>query len=412
VEISTCLGGSITVDSTLDAVDSSIGDGFCDDGAGNCTLRAAIQEANFCNGADIINIPAGTYTLTIAGTGEEAAATGDLDITDDLTITGAGAAGTIIDGGVLDRVFDVSPVADVSAIFNDMTIQNGNTLLNGGGIHRANSCSITVNNAIIRNNTATGGGGVASEGGYISGNPYSTEINDTAILNNTSNGNGGGIYSSSGPLIINRSDIAGNSTTGSWHSGGGLQFSGTTMTITDSTIRNNRAVYAGGGLYTDSQGNAVVINSTIGGNSAGQFGGGIYHINGSITLKLINSTVTDNTAGLGGGIRTNRSVILQNTIMAASNGGGQPGGDCVIDTGGSIDSTLNNLDGDGSCGAGITADPLLGALADNGGATQTHALLSGSPAIDAGDNTSCPATDQRGVDRSDGSCDIGAYEYP
>jgi CSLREA domain-containing protein len=98
---------SFTVNSTVDAVDATPGDGVCDDGAGNCTLGAAIMEANALVGADTITLPTGTYTISIAGTGEDAAETGDLDISDDLTINGAGADTTIIDGGGLDRVFQV-----------------------------------------------------------------------------------------------------------------------------------------------------------------------------------------------------------------------------------------------------------------------------------------------------------------
>ena len=82
---------TIIVNTTADAVDANPGDGVCDDGTGNCTLRAAIMEANALAGADTITVPAGTYTLAIAGTDEDAGATGDLDITDDLTIVGAGA---------------------------------------------------------------------------------------------------------------------------------------------------------------------------------------------------------------------------------------------------------------------------------------------------------------------------------
>ena len=98
---------SFTVDSTADAVDASPGDGVCAASAGQCTLRAAVQETNARRGADSINVPAGTYVLAIPGAGEDASATGDLDITDDLTITGSGAGRTIVDGGHLDRVFHV-----------------------------------------------------------------------------------------------------------------------------------------------------------------------------------------------------------------------------------------------------------------------------------------------------------------
>jgi len=87
-----------TVNNTADKVDANPGDGLCSDDIGNCTLRAAIQEANSLEGADTVNIPTGIYVLTIQGIGENAAATGDLDITDEITITGAGAANTVIDG--------------------------------------------------------------------------------------------------------------------------------------------------------------------------------------------------------------------------------------------------------------------------------------------------------------------------
>src|SRR6266516_2056309 len=96
-----------TVNSTVDAVDVSPGDGACATLGGRRTPRAAVQEANARPGADGVNLPAGTYVLAILGAGEDAAVTGDLDITDDLTITGAGAESTIVDGGHIDRVFHV-----------------------------------------------------------------------------------------------------------------------------------------------------------------------------------------------------------------------------------------------------------------------------------------------------------------
>ena len=99
---------TFTVNDTTDAVDAAPGDGKCATAVATCTLRAAIQEANAHAGADTIMVPAGTYLLTIAGQGEDIAATGDLDITDDVTITGAGADNTILDGNGIDRIFDIS----------------------------------------------------------------------------------------------------------------------------------------------------------------------------------------------------------------------------------------------------------------------------------------------------------------
>src|ERR1044071_8912693 len=98
---------NFVVDSTEDAVDASPGDGLCETGRGECTLRAAIQETNALEGADTISVPDGTYTLSISGAGEDAAATGDLDISDSLTISGAGMGSTVIDADGLDRAFQV-----------------------------------------------------------------------------------------------------------------------------------------------------------------------------------------------------------------------------------------------------------------------------------------------------------------
>ncbi|HYV66156.1 MAG TPA: CSLREA domain-containing protein, partial [Myxococcales bacterium] len=107
----TARAATFTVNSTADAVDVSPGDGVCATADGSCTLRAAIQEANALAGADTVVLPAGTYLLTLAGAGEDGAATGDLDITGDLIIAGAGAASTVVDGNGLDRVFHVDPAA-------------------------------------------------------------------------------------------------------------------------------------------------------------------------------------------------------------------------------------------------------------------------------------------------------------
>src|SRR5438094_10032224 len=116
---------TFNVTSTIDAVEASPGDGICASAGSQCTLRAAVQEANALPGADTIMLPAGTYVLTVGGASarcEDAAAKGDLDITDDVTIIGAGAPITIIDGNGIDRVFDVAAQANIRGV----TIRNGN----------------------------------------------------------------------------------------------------------------------------------------------------------------------------------------------------------------------------------------------------------------------------------------------
>ena len=116
---------TLVVNSTADANDDSPGDGVCATSGGQCTLRAAIEEANALAGSDAITLPTGTYTLALAGLGEDSSVTGDLDITSDLTINGAGAATTIIDGGAIDRVFHI--LSGATAAIDDVTITNGFT---------------------------------------------------------------------------------------------------------------------------------------------------------------------------------------------------------------------------------------------------------------------------------------------
>ena len=196
--------------------------------------------------------------------------------------------------------------------------------------------------------------------------------------------------------------------------GGGIYNNGM-LTVNNSTISGNSAGNAGGGILNN--GTLTVNNSTLYGNSAtGNGGGGIFNNGGTLTVN--NSTLSGNNGGtnyeqlyLGSG-----TLNLGNTIIANS----LSPNDCVVD-GGTFNDLGNNLiedTGTGACGLvnGVNGniigfDPSLGALANNGGSTRTHALLPGSLAINAGNCTSGPATDQRGATRpQDATCDIGAYE--
>jgi CSLREA domain-containing protein len=274
---------------------------------GLCSLREAIIAANTdkkesgkpgeCragNGPDSIILPAGTYFLTRSDNGNEnAGQTGDLDITDDLTIIVKGPGATIDASGITDRVFHI-PGGNVN--ISDVTIKNGGSNVDDGG----------------------------------------------------------GIYN------------------------------GGTLTLNNSTVSGNIAS-AGGGIYN------------------------------SGTLALNNVTIANNTADNGGGISNDASgtVEFRNTIIA---------GNAPHDCSGTLSSQGYNLDSDGTCHLTGTGDisnsnAKLGPLQNNGGKTETHALLPGSPAIDAGDDATCEATDQRGEFRPlDGDgvngprCDIGAFE--
>lgn len=344
---------TFTINSTADAVDANPGDGTCATAAGGCTLRAAIQEANALAGTDTIILPAGTYTLTIPGPPDILAATGDLDITADLTITGAGASSTIIDGNAIDRVVEIRPGATVDIA--GVTIQNGDANGHGGGSILVFGSMLTLVDSTITGSTASSGGGV-----------YNTNSSTLTIIGST---------------------ISGNTAASTGLGGGGiLNGAGNTLTLVNSTVSGNNATNDGGGIWNF--GSATLTNVTVSDNGAGNAGGGVF--NGSF-------------------------ATLKNTIVANSTSGGNCSG--TITSGG------HNLDSEDTCGFSSSGDltntdPLLGFLADNGGPTQTHALLPSSPAIDAGDNTDCPATDQRGFTRpADGNddgtatCDIGAYEF-
>ena len=180
---------------------------------------------------------------------------------------------------------------------------------------------------------------------------------------------------------------------GSAFTGGGIYNDFGTLTLTNSTVSGNSASY-GGGIY-NSYGDVTLTNSTAASNSA-SYGGGIYNNSFKLSLlTLTNSTVAGNSAALyGGGIfNSSGTLTLTNSIVALNNSG---------DIFGNISSSSNNIIGE---------DPGLdpAGLQDNGGPTQTIALMAGSPAINKAAN--CPTADQRGVSRPQGNgCDIGAFE--
>jgi CSLREA domain-containing protein len=227
-------------------------------------------------------------------------------------------------------------------------------------------------------------------------------LSNVTIANGNPGSSGGGIYNL-GMLTISNTTFYSN--TGI--NGGGLFNSGSGIaTIANTTFYSNTAPFGtGGGIYSDVTLN--IINSTIYSNTAAT-GGGIYNFG---ALTVTNSTVSGNSATTGGGISGDGgTVTLRNTIVANS----PSGGNCS----GSITNGGNNIDSGTSCswgssnGSMSSADPKLGPLANNGGATQTMALLLGSPAVDGvtfNAPNSCPSTDQRGRNRPFGTnCDIGA----
>jgi CSLREA domain-containing protein len=349
---------------TPNAVAASIAPStFADDDTinGNCTLREAVRSANLnggvdnCQpgtGADTITLAAGTYGLSLGPTGEQAAAGGDLDITDPAGLTIAGdRGGSTVDARGLDRAFEV--IAGANAGFDRLTITGGASgVLGGGGIEMS------------------GAGATAT------------------VTRSTVTGNNGAI-------------------------GGGLDVNGTsTLTVIESTVAGNVAAANGGGINAQTGALLNVVNSTISGNRAGSNGGAV-HAEGlnRPTVNVLSTTITANSAANGGGTlaEAGNTVNLKGSILAG-NAAMTSGPDC----GGALNSQGNNLIGDvAGCPVAAQASDVigkpaaLGPLAGNGGPTLTHALLAGSPAVDKGPGAA-PATDQRGVPRK--APDIGAYE--
>jgi hypothetical protein len=231
---------------------------------------------------------------------------------------------------------------------------------------------------------------------------------------------GGGIYISGQHIVtLNDCVIKGNQAT----RGGGIYNDGQ-LTMNGCTISGNSAVQYGGGIYNSSGGEICMTNCTISGNSltldSDCYGGGIYNIG---TMELLNCTIAYNSTSsnpnaYGGGFAENvpATSTFKNTIVANNTAGNSSYNNGYIEPFVTHTSQGNNLDSENSCGFNqptdlINTEPLLGPLQDNGGPTFTHALLHGSPAIDAANNSGAPATDQRGAPRPQGTtCDIGAYE--
>jgi CSLREA domain-containing protein len=427
---------TFNVNTTTDGVHGS-----CGATPGSCSLRDAIIAANAGSGGDTINVPAGTYDLTTSGSGEDSAATGDLDITKSVTIAGAGAGGTIVKGEG-DRVFDIFSSASAVTI-SGMAVTNGTE--NFGGAINTVGASLTLTGDSFTQNTATSvgfGGAIFMEpsgAGTLTITSCTFGSNTAADVTISGGGFGGAIMfepGGSGTLTITDSTFDSNTAQSGTTSGGGFggavmcEPGGTgTVTISGSTFSSNVSAGSssqggfGGGLMFQpgaDPSTLSITNSTFTANQAGGhsgFGGGIdFEPNGATSSgTLIHTTIVGNSAtgaDSGGGILVETApVTIQNSIVSGNTAGGVPS-NCSTSSGGTVAAAGHDLELGVSCGFDLDADPDVAALADNGGPTKTMALTAGSPAIDAADDADCPATDQRGVARPQGPhCDIGAYEF-
>jgi len=440
-------------------------------------LVAAINTANGASGDDTIVLAAGsTYSLTAANNSPQHGPNGLPVVTSTITIQGNGA---IIERSAAAvntfRLLTVETGGDLT--IDQATLRKGMTDFDGGAIQvrggtlRLTGCTLTDNHCT----DVCLGGAIHHVFGTV-------EISDSTLSNNSAAEGGAIDCFTSGALSITRSRIVDNvvSHPTSLTDGAGIASSGfqVDIRIVDSTISGNQAIGPAalvgsfGGGISDTGGSIWRIErSTISGNSVtvseGTAGGAGIWEGGAATVTILNSTITDNHCttpssdvfrfaeggGIeadGGGIWTLNNVTISGNTVAAANGAVPRGSgigirdvasmtirnSIVAGNGGASDCFTLNTETIASGGHNLVQDatnctitagtadlplgqsPLLGSLADNGGPTQTRALLVGSPALEAGDpaapgsgGSACEATDQRGLCRPGGTtCDIGAFE--
>jgi hypothetical protein len=391
---------TFTVGSSADSHDQISGDGKCQDSLSRCTLRAAVEEANaytVTKGDTILfggNLNYQTITLN--------SSYNDINITSNIVIDATGMVLSVSGNNVI-RIFEIS--GNNSVTLRGFTIRNGfnEYHLYGGGIRAVNR-SLTLENMKLLNNHAERGAGLYRDEGLY----YLPQT--TTIQNSTFDGNDASV------------------------AGGGAHFGGIgTYSISGSTFSNNTCTVGCGFVVSDAT--LTMVNSTITKNAAYKnwdgYGSGIYIVtynessSGMKTLR--NVTIAGNSSLYGSGIARTHSnannLTLANTIIANP----FPTVGCV-DVCGSVISMGNNLIRYRSQSSGYIdsdlpdgTEPILGSLQYNGGTTKTLALLTGSPAIDAGNNlealdtnNSTPlTTDQRDIGYSrilNSIVDIGAYE--
>jgi predicted outer membrane repeat protein len=334
--------------------------------AGDLSLREAVDLAEVLDGVDTIEFAPGVEEIVITQ--------GALDVESDLNIVGPGADQLTLSGGGSARVLSTGnltgPTETIS--ISGLTIADGYITGSGDlGAGLKNRANLTLDSVVFDNNESENGGG-------------------------------GAIYSAN---------------------------SSVTLTIRNSTFTDNHGSGHGGALRVHS-GDAVIHNSTFSGNSATGYEGGAIYVTGSSTdVELINSTITLNSAWKGGGfwVHNGATLLAHNSIISGNSASysAWDDGDGALEAASSY-NVLGYINNGVSLPTGMgnqtgVSDPGLTALGDYGGAVPTHALLTGSDAIDAGDNSVALAYDldfdQRGFDRfvdgdddDDERVDIGAFE--
>ncbi|MFL9815060.1 hypothetical protein D7241_17595 [Stutzerimonas sp. VN223-3] len=408
------IGLTLRVDSTTDEVDVEPGDGNCRSISNRCTLRAAVMESNVHQGHDLIEVPSGHYALSLAGSETVDVANdaiGDLDITDGLTLVGLGRAmrnedlQVVIDGGDIDRIFDIYTAAPRAVTLTYLRLENGRPKNSGGGAiwNRGN---LRMDRMLLRGNTID----------------HELESSCAAFPSRRLCNRGAGLFNE-GQALIARSTIEQNSTGYESGHAGGISNMGPTaqLYVRDSLITGNDARFWGGLL--NYQGTVDILNSTFvdnrsttGGVRAAEIG----NVDGTVSVR--NATFSNHSqlfshTGTG-------EFRLANSLVEIRAFTDLPFCSGTLTSGSfnAIGGSSGSYDFFSGCGfVPSTADETeirlyLGSLQNNGGPTRTIALrepLEDSPYFDPIDmgGVLCPDTDQRGRPRDDRNCDPGAFEF-
>lgn len=417
------------VDTQMDGVDLSPGDGQCATGGGTCTLRAAIQESNALPGLDRISLPAGRFLLTIPGSSEDLGASGDLDVRDDLAIEGSAVDATTIDAQELDRVLDVQGAVGRVITLRRLTLRNGRVGLpgrpySGAGLSNGLGAQLNLEDVDIRDNVIQQFWGAAGieNAGCLRGTRVRILGNRDLEIQGTLMAAAGGVltHGAGSCLELSDSELSGNLGD---YAGAIYADEQAPVTLRRTLLAENQARFSGAMLLNAD--NLVQLeNVTISNNR----GNNAVLVDGGANLALVNCTVTGNRgpdqfmATVGGihnvgGVAGPGGVVLTNTVLAG-NGPAFLADDCrTVTSQGS--NLVGHTAGCNLLGAQPTdqldVDAQLSPLADHGGFTRTHGP--GPLALERGLDAACPAMDQRGVARpqdADGDgiarCDVGAVE--
>jgi uncharacterized repeat protein (TIGR01451 family)/CSLREA domain-containing protein len=395
VSASAARAATFTVTSGTDTLDGSC--------AATCSLRDAIVAADTAGGSSTITLPARAYSLSIPSTGANDPATGDLDIDNNasVTITGAGAATTIVNANHVDRAFRVAQGSSLtisgitlekgdqakSAVTVGVASSNSSSPGEGGAIY--NDGAISVSNSVLTANTADDGGGVI----FSDAAATSTSITDSVVSGNASEENeGGALEVKSGSVTF-----TGDSFQNNWSfDDGGVLYddeSGNTvgpLTVTNSSFSGNGADDPGGALFLEDAGAATISNSSFSDNSATDDPGGAIYADTTGLLTVTGSSFTGNNAGgadtgvnatVGGAIDTSSSDLSVSSSQFSGNSG-QNGGALYID--GTSASAAESITGS-SFTDNIAGDNQGGAVYDSKGAlTVTRTTMSGNIAYNGG----------------------------